>query len=92
MNRTTKDLDDSRRYEIRIQGHLDGRWAVRFDGLPMRHEVDGTTVLDGVIADQAALHGLLQRIRDLGLALVSVTRIEPRDRPSGDAPSPTPSA
>ena len=92
MNRQSTDLDDSRRYEIRIQGHIDRRWAARFDGLPMRQEVDGTTVLAGVIADQAALHGLLERIRDLGLPLVSVTRIDPRDGPSGDAPSPTPSA
>ena len=63
-------------YEIRLVGHLDGRWAARFDGLALRLEPDGTTVLSGPIVDQAALHGLLQRVRDLGIPLVSVTRPE----------------
>ena len=67
-------------YEIRLAGHLDPRWAARFDGLALRLEPDGTTVLSGPIVDQAALHGLLQRVRDLGIPLVSVTRpeIDPR--------------
>ncbi len=64
------------RYEIRVTGHLDGRWAARFEGLSLRHEADGQTVIHGVVADQAALHGLLQRVRDIGLPLVSVARIE----------------
>jgi hypothetical protein len=64
-------------YQIRLTGHLDARWAVWFDGLTVRHESDGTTVISGPIVDQAALHGLLQRVRDLGLPLVSVTRDEP---------------
>ena len=64
------------RYEIRLTGHLDAHWAAWFDGLTVSHEADGTTVISGPIADQAALHGLLQRVRDLGLPLVSVTRID----------------
>jgi hypothetical protein len=68
---------DASTYEIRLAGVLDARWAVRFDGLALHHGVDGTTVLSGPIADQAALHGVLQQIRDLAIPLVSVTRIEP---------------
>ena len=68
------------RYEIRVQGHLDPRWAAWFDVLSLSQESDGTTVMRGPIADQAALHGLLERIHDLGLPLVSLTRVEPSDR------------
>jgi len=68
------------RYEVRITGHLDARWAAWFDGLSVSHGSDGTTVLSGPIADQAALHGVIQRVRDLGLPLVSVTQVE-TDRP-----------
>ena len=71
------------RYEIRLTGHLHERWATWFDGLTVSHRGDGTTVISGPIADQAALHGLLQRVRDLGLPLVSVRRVET------DAPDPT---
>ena len=70
----------SGRYEIRLEGHLDDRWAAWFDGLSLTHESDGTTVLHGSVVDQAALHGLLQKVRDLGLALVSVTEVQP-DQP-----------
>lgn len=70
------------RYEIRFTGHLHERWAAWFDGLTVSQCSDGTTVISGPIADQAALHGLLQRVRDLGLSLVSVTRVET------DAPDP----
>jgi hypothetical protein len=80
MNRPTNDHDDTTGYEIRIKGHLDPRWMARFDGLSMRMEADGTTVISGPVADQAALHGVLQRVRDMGLPLVSVVRIEP-DQP-----------
>ncbi len=65
------------RYEIRIKGHLDTRWAAWFDGLSLSLESDGTTIIRGPVVDQAALHGLLQRVRDVGLPLVSVTRVEP---------------
>jgi len=70
------DRPEAGRYEIRLAGHLGARWAAWFDGLTVRHESDGTTLVSGPIADQAALHGLLQRVRDLGLPLVSVTRDE----------------
>jgi hypothetical protein len=63
------------RYEIRIAGHLDSRWAAWFDGLSLTNHSDGSTVLRGVVADQAALHGLLQKVRDVGLPLLSVTQI-----------------
>jgi hypothetical protein len=62
-------------YEIRVRGHLGPRWAGWFDGLDLTNEVDGTTVLRGTVADQAALHGLLQRVRDLGLPLVSLRQV-----------------
>jgi hypothetical protein len=65
------------RYEIRLKGHLDSRWAAWFDGLSLTNESDGTTVLRGPVADQAALHGLLQKVRDIGLPLVSVTAVQP---------------
>ncbi len=73
----TPDRPESGRYEIRLTGHLDAHWAAWFDGLTVSQENDGTTVISGPIADQAALHGVLQRVRDLGLPLVSVTRVEP---------------
>ena len=64
-------------YEIRLKGHLDTRWAAWFDGLSLTNESDGTTLIHGPVADQAALHGLLQKVRDVGLPLVSVTQIDP---------------
>jgi hypothetical protein len=73
----TPDRPEAGRYEIRLTGRLDAHWAAWFDGLTVRQETDGTTVIGGPIADQAALHGVLQRVRDLGLPLVSVTRVEP---------------
>jgi hypothetical protein len=77
--RTSVDGDrhEAGRYEIRLKGHLDTRWAAWFDGLSLTHHSDGTTVIHGPIADQAALHGLLQKVRDMGLPLVSVSRVEP---------------
>jgi hypothetical protein len=64
-------------YEIRIKGHLDNRWADWFEGLTITLEDNGETLLTGQVADQAALHGLLRKVRDLGMPLVSVNRIEP---------------
>lgn len=62
-------------YEIRVTGHLDSRWAARFDGLSLIRADDGTTVLRGPVVDQAALHGVLQLLRDIGVPLVSVTQL-----------------
>lgn len=61
-------------YEIRVEGHLDEVWSGWFEGLSLTRGPEGVTVLAGPVADQAALHGLLARVRDLGLVLVSVTR------------------
>ena len=73
---STSGPDTPGRYEIRLKGRLDGRWATWFDGLSLSHESDGTTVLSGPVIDQAALHGLLSKVRDLGLPLISVTQID----------------
>ena len=69
-------------YAIEIEGCLTGEWAEWFDGLAITHE-DGTTRLTGPVVDQAALHGLLKKVRDLGMPLISVTRVlEPRKEPT----------
>jgi hypothetical protein len=72
MNGTPATRHEPGRYEIRVGGHLDDRWAVWFDGLTLTHESDGTTTLCGPVIDQAALHGLLGTVRDLGMTLISV--------------------
>ncbi len=59
-------------YEIRLKGHLDARWAEWFEGLTITLEENGCTLLSGPLADQAALHGILKKVRDLGLTLLSV--------------------
>jgi hypothetical protein len=64
---------EARHYEIRVKGHLDARWAAWFEGMSLTHAADGTTAVSGVVADQAALYGLLQKLRDLGVPLISVT-------------------
>ena len=72
------------RYETRLKGHLGARWGAWFDGLTVTRDSDGTTVIHGPVADQAALYGLLQKTRDLGLPLISVNYVEP-----GHPPAPT---
>lgn len=62
-------------YEIRVASHLSANWTTRFDGLSMRHGLEGETILSGML-DQAALHGVFVKIRDLGLYLISVNRVE----------------
>lgn len=62
-------------YEIRVAGHLAPRWSAWFDGLAVTTDDDGTTVIRGPVVDQAALHGLLQKLRDVGIPLVSVTQL-----------------
>ena len=64
-------------YEIRLQGHLDPRWSAWFDDMQMAHHDDGTTAVRGPVVDQSALHGLLVRLHDLGLPLLSVSQIKP---------------
>lgn len=64
-------------YEIRIKGHLDHAWEDWFTGLVVTLEEDGATLLTGPIVDQAALHGLLKKVRDLGMPLISINRLEP---------------
>ena len=64
-------------HEIRVQGHLDKRWSDWMEGLVFTHESDGTTTLTGPLADQSALHGVLTRIRDLALPILSVRRLGP---------------
>jgi len=69
--------DDSGLYEIRLKGHLDNRWADWFEGLTITLEDQGDTLLTGLVVDQAALHGLLKRVRDLGMPLLSVNFVNP---------------
>jgi hypothetical protein len=74
----TEVREESVRYEIRVEGILDQRWSSWFDGLQLMNQPDGLTVLTGPVADQAALHGLLAKVRDLGLPLISVRRLDPK--------------
>ena len=63
-------------YQIRIQGHLGREWTDWFEGLAITLEQNGTTLLTGPVVDQAALHGLLKKVRDLGLTLISVNQVD----------------
>jgi hypothetical protein len=84
--------DEPGEYEIRLKGHLGSRWSAWFDGLTLTEDSDGTTAIRGSVIDQAALHGLLQKVRDIGLPLVSVTRIDlnpPRRPPTRPSLDPT---
>lgn len=77
MTTSSHGSDPSGTYAIRVGGQLDHHWAERLGVPELVHEAGGTTLLRGVTADQAALHGLLQRIRDLGVSLICVTHIPP---------------
>lgn len=80
MNTTPVSTDDHHEpgyYEIRIMGHFDDRWADWFEGMTITLETNGETRLTGPVAAQSALHGLLRKVRDLGVRLISVNRIEP---------------
>jgi hypothetical protein len=79
---STGQHHDSGRDEIRFKGHLDSRWAAWFDGMSHSNESDGTTVIRGPVIDQATLDGSLQKLRDLNVQLISVTRVDP-DRSAG---------
>jgi hypothetical protein len=73
---STGERFEAGHYEIRLQGHLGPRWTEWFDGLSLAREGAGVTVLAGPVVDQAALHGLLQKVRDLGLPLLSVRQVD----------------
>ena len=70
-------LDQPMVYQIRIKGHLDHRWTDWFEGMTITLEENGDTLLTGPVVDQAALHGLLRKVRDLGMPLISAIRVEP---------------
>lgn len=74
---TDTPISNVQYYEIRLKGHLETRWMKWFNGLVIRLEDNGDTLLTGAVVDQAALHGLLKKVRDLGLPLLSVNRVEP---------------
>lgn len=71
-------------YAIRLKGHLDARWAAWFDGLSLSRETDGTTLIQGPVIDQAALHSVLRKVRDLGLPLLSVMQVDPNQATEPD--------
>lgn len=73
--KTQRTINAPQIYEIRVAGHLSANWAARFEGLSMRHEPEGETVLSGLL-DQAALHGVFLKIRNLGLNILSVNRVK----------------
>ncbi len=74
---STEDQYEPGLYEIRLKGHLDDRWSDWFGGMTIALEDNGDTLLTGLVADQAALHGLLKKVRDLGMPLISVIPVEP---------------
>ena len=84
---TAHQQPDSHWYEIRLQGHLEPRWATWFDGMTLTTEPDGSTTLRGPVVDQSALHGVLARLRDLGVPLISLTQIPAEQRPSPQPPA-----
>ena len=86
---STDDQGGPGLYEIRIRGLLDDRWADWFEGLTITREDNGETLLSGPVVDQAALHGLLKKVRDLGLPLLSVMQVDPRQAKGPDAGSGT---
>ncbi len=69
-------MDEALNYTIRLKGYLEPKWSDWFGGMEIRHEANGETLLQGAVVDQAALHGLLAKVRDLGLPLLAVTHNE----------------
>jgi hypothetical protein len=86
-NKLTPKSDPSQPmvYQIRIKGHLGHQWTDWFEGLTITLEEDGETLLTGPVVDDAALHGLLKKVRDLGMPLLSVIRVEPVQADASDA-------
>ena len=74
---SSEDSHEPRRYEIRLKGHLDALWGEWFEGFTITTLDNGETLLTGPVADQAALHGLLRKVRDLGMPLLSLMHVEP---------------
>jgi hypothetical protein len=79
--------NEATEYEIRIKGRLTSRWADWFDGMTLTSDEDGTSVISGMVADQSALHGLLRKLSDLGVPLVSVTRTSDVDAATSIPPT-----
>lgn len=93
MSNTSAGSHNPGQYEIRLKGHLAPRWAARFDGMTLTTQDDGTTLIEGPVVDQAALHGLLHTLRDIGLPLLSLTQVDPitqHEPAEGELPSPDP--
>ena len=81
MNAThvsTENHHEPGQYEIRLKGHLDDKWADWFEGLTITRADNGETLLRGPVVDQAALHGVLRKVRDLGLPLIAVNQVDPK--------------
>ena len=85
-NKRSAEIDPSRLviYQIRVRGHLGRQWTEWFDGLTVTPEENGDTLLTGTVVDQAALHGLLRKVRDLGMPLVSVLPLGPNPADSSE--------
>lgn len=81
------EYDQPALYDIRVQGHLDDRWAETFDGMTLTREENGVTLLTGPVIDQARLHGFLRTVRNLGLPLLSVTCRDPKEEAVPDVRS-----
>jgi len=81
---STADQHELGCYEIRLKGHLDARWAESFEPMSFTHASDGTTILAGPVVDQAALYGLLRKVRDLGLPLIAVNLVDPKQTSGPD--------
>jgi hypothetical protein len=89
LHRSTKNHDEPGLYEIRLKGHLDDRWADWFEGLTITRADTGETLLRGPVVDQAALHGLLRKVRDLGLPLIAVNLVDPKQANGPDVDADT---
>ncbi len=74
---TTPDPDQPMVYQIRLKGHLGTQWTDWFGGMTITLQANGETLLTGPVVDQAALHGLLKKVRDLGMPLISASRVKP---------------
>ncbi len=88
---STAEPASAQHYEIRVRGHLGSRWSTWFDGMTLTSENDGTSVIRGFVIDQAALHGLLNQLRDLGITLISLTPLAPgtASEPPDESHNPT---